>query len=122
MYFLKNYTKEKNREFICDFCASFQFAAIDSVRRKLEKYLAQNEANFILCGGGVMNNLSVRKMVHDMANKHQIKAFFPAKKVYNSDNAAMIALAGYYKFSRGEFVKDIDKVDRLPNWEIDEKF
>lgn len=121
MYFLQKHTGKKNKQFICDFCASFQFAAIDSVRRKLEKYLTQNEANFILCGGGVINNLSVRKMVRDVASKHQIKAFFPAKKVYNGDNAAMIALAGFYKMKRDEYVKDIDKVDRLPNWEVDEK-
>lgn len=122
MYFLKNFKQEKNKQFICDFCASFQFAAIDSVRRKLEKYLQVFPTNFILCGGGVMNNLEVRKMIRSVAKKHKIKAFFPAKKVYNSDNAAMIALAGYYKIKRGECTKKIEDMDRLPNWEIDESF
>lgn len=121
MYFLQKFQGKKDKQFICDFCASFQFAAIDSVRRKLEKYLNLYPTNFILCGGGVMNNLSVRKMVRDVASKHQIKPFFPAKKVYNSDNAAMIALAGFYKMKQGEYAKDIDKVDRKPNWEIDER-
>lgn len=122
MYFLQKYAGKKDKQFICDFCASFQFAAIDSVRRKLEKHLELYPTNFILCGGGVMNNFSVRKMVRDVANKHQIKAFFPAKKVYNSDNAAMIALAGFYKMKRGEYEKDIEKIDRRPNWEIEESF
>lgn len=63
MYFLKNFKGEKNKQFICDFCASFQFAAIDSVRRKLEKYLSVFPTGFILCGGGVMNNFAVRRMV-----------------------------------------------------------
>jgi len=121
MYFLKKYEGEKNKQFICDFCASFQFAAIDSVRRKLEKYLNINHVEFILCGGGVMNNLAVRRMIRGVAARHGIQAFFPAKKVYNCDNAAMIALAGFYKLTRGEYAHNIDKVDRLPNWELDEK-
>jgi N6-L-threonylcarbamoyladenine synthase len=121
MYFLKKYAGEKNKQFICDFCSSFQFVAIDSVRRKLEKYLQVHQMNFLLCGGGVMNNLAVRRMIRGVSAKHKIEAFFPAKKVYNSDNAAMIGLAGYYKAMRGEYSDNIDKVDRFPNWEIDEK-
>jgi N6-L-threonylcarbamoyladenine synthase len=118
MYFLQKYKGEKNKQFICDFCASFQFAAIDSVRRKLEKYLLVSPANFILCGGGVMNNLSVRRMIRGVAARHKIQAFFPAKKVYNCDNAAMIALAGCYKLKRGEYAQNIDKIDRLPNYTL----
>jgi N6-L-threonylcarbamoyladenine synthase len=120
MYFLQKYSGEKNKQFICDFCASFQFVAIDSVRRKLEKYLQVNPMNFILAGGGVMNNQAVRRMIRGVASKHKIEAFFPSKKVYNSDNAAMIALAGFYKAARGEY-SNPEKVDRRPNWEIDEK-
>lgn len=119
MYFLKNYKGEKNQQFTCDFAASFQFAAIDSVRRKLEKYLQVNSVNFFLCGGGVINNLSVRRMIRGIAVKHRVKAYFPAKKVYNSDNAAMIALAGYYKALLGKY-SNLKKIDRLPNWEIDQ--
>ncbi len=132
MYFLRNYSGVKDKQFISDFCASFQFVLIDSIRRKLEKCLtdypariacgkalAGGPANFILCGGGVMNNLAIRKMIRQTAKKFGIPAYFPEKK-YNSDNAAMIALAGFYKAKRNEFVRDINKVDRLPNWEIDD--
>jgi N6-L-threonylcarbamoyladenine synthase len=119
LYFLRNYAAEKNRQFICDFCASFEFVVVDSIRRKLEKSLKDFPAGFILCGGGVMNNLSLRKMVRHAAKNHAIQAFFPVKKVFNSDNAAMIAIVGFYKSKRGEFEKDLSKVDRRPNWEID---
>jgi N6-L-threonylcarbamoyladenine synthase len=122
LYFLRNYAAEKNRQFICDFCASFEFAVVDSIRRKLEKSLSLFPSKFILCGGGVMNNLVLRKMVRQTAKKHGITAYFPPKKVYNSDNAAMIAVAGFYKSKRGEFEKDISTVDRRPNWEIDKNF
>ncbi len=57
-------------------------------------------------------------MIKGIAVKHRVKAYFPAKKVYNSDNAAMIALAGYYKALLGEY-SNLKTIDRLPNWEID---
>lgn len=119
MYFLRNYSGHKDKQFISDFCASFQFVLIDSIRRKLEKCLQDFPTGFILCGGGVMNNLALRKMIRAAAKKRQIPAFFPEKK-YNCDNAAMIAIAGFSKAKRGEFVCDINKIDRRPNWEIDE--
>ena len=83
LYFLRNYSSEKNKQFICDFCASFEFAVVDSIRRKLEKSLKVFPAGFILCGGGVMNNLALRKMVRQVAKKSQIPVLFPSKKAYN---------------------------------------
>ncbi len=122
LYFLRNHKGEKNREFICDFCASFEFAVVDSLRRKLEKSLQDFPSEFILCGGGVMNNLALRKMVRRVARNHQIQSFFPAKKAYNSDNASMIAVTGFYKAERGEFTNNLNSVDRKPNWEIDQPY
>jgi N6-L-threonylcarbamoyladenine synthase len=122
LYFLRNFKGEKNHQFICDFCASFEFAVVDSIRRKLEKSLKLFPAEFILCGGGVMNNLALRKMVRRVAKNHAIPAFFPVKKMFNSDNAAMIAVAGFYRAKRGEFMTDLNLVDRKPNWEIDQKY
>jgi len=42
----------------------------------------------------------------------------PAQKNLNTDNAAMIGVAAYYKALRGELVKNVDKLDRDPRMEI----
>ncbi|MBD3156135.1 MAG: tRNA (adenosine(37)-N6)-threonylcarbamoyltransferase complex transferase subunit TsaD [Candidatus Aenigmarchaeota archaeon] len=107
-------------EIVPDFCASFQKTIADSLLLKLEKVIEKNRVNQLLLGGGVISNIYLRKRIRKSMRKHGIKVITPAKKLC-TDNAAMIGLCAYYKTKRKEFVKNIEKIDRLPNLRIDEK-
>jgi len=68
--------------------------------------------------GGVMANLELRKDLRKLAKKNNLPIFMPFKKELNTDNAAMIGIVGYYKAKKGEFVKDIDKLEREARLEL----
>ena len=72
----------------------------------------------LLASGGVMANLELRKRLRKMAKELNLPILMPAQKNLNTDNAAMIGVAAYYKALRGELVKNVDKLDRDPRMEI----
>ncbi len=69
----------------------------------------------LLVGGGVAANAELRERLSKLSER----VHFPAQGLYG-DNAAMIGIAAGFKAARGEFVKDINLVDRLPRWRIDQ--
>jgi N6-L-threonylcarbamoyladenine synthase len=103
LYFLRDNIKENNQfvdENINDICASYQRHLVDILIEKLIK--AANEENIkdIALSGGVSANSLLRKRIFDEGLKRGWKTFIPEIK-YTTDNAAMIAIAGYYKFVSG---------------------
>ncbi|MDO9679966.1 MAG: tRNA (adenosine(37)-N6)-threonylcarbamoyltransferase complex transferase subunit TsaD [Bacteroidales bacterium] len=103
LYFLRDNIKENNQfvdENINDICASYQRHLVDILMEKLIK--AANEENIkdIALSGGVSANSLLRKRIFDEGLKRGWKTFIPEIK-YTTDNAAMIAIAGYYKFVSG---------------------
>ncbi|OGD59167.1 tRNA (adenosine(37)-N6)-threonylcarbamoyltransferase complex transferase subunit TsaD [Candidatus Beckwithbacteria bacterium RIFCSPLOWO2_02_FULL_47_23] len=100
-------------EFIYDMCAGFQKAIALSLTTKLKKAIDQYQPKALLLGGGVFANLYLRRQVRSAAKP--LPVFIPYSKKLFTDNAAMIAIAAYYKFLKKDFVKDIDKLDRQPN-------
>ena len=69
---------------------------------KFSKAIKATGIKTIAIGGGVSANSGVRKAVQDYAARHHIKAFIP-KRSFTTDNAAMIAVAGYFKYLKGDF-------------------
>src|SRR3989338_8488821 len=100
-------------EFIYDMCAGFQKAIAVSLTTKLKKAIDQYQPKALLLGGGVFANLYLRRQVRSAAKP--LPVFIPYSKKLFTDNAAMIAIAAYYKFLKKDFVKDIDRLDRQPN-------
>ena len=100
-------------EFIYDMCAGFQKAIALSLTTKLKKAIDQYQPKALLLGGGVFANLYLRRQVRSAAKP--LPVFIPYSKKLFTDNAAMIAIAAYYKFLKKDFVKDIDRLDRQPN-------
>lgn len=103
LYFLRDNIKENNQfvdENINDICASYQRHLVDILIEKLIK--AANEENIkdIALSGGVSANSLLRKRIFDEGLKRGWKTFIPEIK-FTTDNAAMIAIAGYYKFVSG---------------------
>ena len=89
---------EKNKE---DICASFQKTLIDILMDKLVKAAKQTGIREISIGGGVSANSGLRTRVLEEGRKRGWKTYLPEFK-FTTDNAAMIAIAGYYHYLAGE--------------------
>ena len=85
-----------------DLCASVQKTIIDILMNKLVKASKQTGIKTIAIAGGVSANSGLHDAMHLMAAKYHWKVFIP-RLSYSTDNAAMVAVAGYYKYLRGEF-------------------
>lgn len=105
LYFIQKKTKE-NPQFIDenleDICASIQHTIIKILMSKLKKAVNETGINRIAIGGGVSANSGIRRTLKEAEKKYGWKTFIP-KFEYTTDNAAMIAIAGHYKFLSGEF-------------------
>ncbi len=97
-----------------DICASFQQAVIDVlVDHTISAAKANNVKNICIAGGVAANSL-LRGTMEERASKKGIEIFYPTP-VLCTDNAAMIASAGYYSYLAGEFADDtLNAVPSLP--------
>lgn len=105
LYFLRDRIKE-NENFIeenqADLCASLQKTIIDILMSKLVKAAKQTGIKEITVGGGVSANSGLQNAMKVEAEKRQWNLFIP-KFAFTMDNAAMIAITGYYKYQKGQF-------------------
>ena len=90
---------EKN---IADIAASLQRTIIEILLDKLRKAVDITGVIQVAIGGGVSANSGVRQAVADFCASRGIKAFIP-ERVFTTDNAAMVAIAGYYKYLDKQF-------------------
>ncbi len=107
--------KERNRQFYADFAASFQKVLAKAITIKLKRALQQYQPKQLFLGGGVINNLYIRREIRKVAHAYQVPVFAPFSKNLIGDNAAMIGIAAFYKAQRGEWVQDLALLDRQPN-------
>lgn len=89
---------------IHDLCASFQHRIVSILVDKITKASEQTGVKQIAIAGGVAANSGLRKALQESANKYDWKIYIP-KMQYCTDNAAMIAITGYFKFLRKEFAE-----------------
>ena len=89
----------KNRPHLA---ASLQKTIVDILMDKFSKAIEQTGIKTIAIGGGVSANSAVRAAVQRYASQHNITAFIP-KRVFTTDNAAMVAVAGYFKYLNHDF-------------------
>ena len=103
LYFLRdNLAENENyiKENINDICASFQRTLIDVLMNKLVKAAKATGIKDIVIGGGVSANSELRQRIVAEGEKRGWRTFVPEFK-FTTDNAAMIAIAGLYKFRAG---------------------
>lgn len=106
LYFVRDMLKEdenfiqKNRDHLC---ASVQFTIVEILLNKLKKAADQYNIKEIAIAGGVAANSGLRKELEHTAKKSDWRIYIPEFQ-FCTDNAAMIAIAGYYKFLKKEFV------------------
>ena len=85
-----------------DLAASLQSAIVGILMNKLEKAVDATGVTTVAIGGGVSANNGVRQAVADMCARRGIKAFIPERR-FTTDNAAMVAIAGYFKYRDSDF-------------------
>lgn len=85
-----------------DLAASLQKTIIDILLDKLAKAVKQTGVKAVAIGGGVSANSGVRNAVDEFCRKRALKAWIP-KRAFTTDNAAMVAIAGYFKYLNGDF-------------------
>ncbi len=105
LYFLRDELKdnpnfiEENKE---DLCASLQKTIVDVLMNKLLKASKELKIKEIAVAGGVSANSGLRAAFEDYSKRYGWKIHIP-KFAYTTDNAAMVAITGYYKYLDGEF-------------------
>ncbi|WP_430973732.1 tRNA (adenosine(37)-N6)-threonylcarbamoyltransferase complex transferase subunit TsaD [Sunxiuqinia rutila] len=105
LYFLRDQLKE-NENFIeenqADLCASLQKTIIDILMDKLVKAAKQTGIKEVTVGGGVSANSGLQNALKAEAQKRGWNMYIP-KFAFTMDNAAMIAITGYYKYQNKQF-------------------
>jgi len=117
LYFIQNKVKQ-NPDFIeenmNDICASVEKRISTILLNKLKKAALEYGIKDIALAGGVSANTGLREGLIAIGADMGWNCFIP-KLEYCTDNAAMIAIAGYHKYLKGEFVgQDIAPLARMP--------
>lgn len=85
-----------------DLAASLQKTIIDILISKLEAAVKEYPVKEIAIGGGVSANSGVRESIAEFCRRRKIRAWIP-ERVFTTDNAAMVATAGYFKYLDNDF-------------------
>ncbi|TAG12372.1 MAG: tRNA (adenosine(37)-N6)-threonylcarbamoyltransferase complex transferase subunit TsaD [Sphingobacteriia bacterium] len=104
LYFLQKQQPgfiEANRN---DLCASVQYTIVQILLKKIKKAVQETGVQQVCLAGGVSANSGLRMGLTNLGEKHGWKIFIPAFE-YCTDNAAMIAITGHYKFLAGNFTE-----------------
>ena len=105
LYFIQAQTK-LNEHFISeklnDICASYQNHLINYLLKNLLAVSKETNIKQIAIAGGVSANSGLRAQLEVLGKKHKWETYIP-KFEYCTDNAAMIAVTGYYKFLENQF-------------------
>ena len=116
LYFIRDKQKfdpdflQKN---MADVCASVQHRIITILLNKVKKAAKEFKVTQIAIAGGVSANSGLRSSLRAMANSQGWKVFIPEFQ-YCTDNAGMIAIAGYHKFLKKDFVgQDVAPLARM---------
>ncbi len=116
LYFLKKQIKTNPdfiKENINDICASVQTRIVSILMNKLKKAVDQTGITQVAIAGGVSANSGLRNALIDIGKELGWATYIPRFE-YCTDNAAMIAVTGYYKYLKEEFVgQDVVPMARM---------
>jgi N6-L-threonylcarbamoyladenine synthase len=105
LYLLRDKMKENSNfieENLNDLCASLQATVIDILMDKLKKAAKDYNIHQIALAGGVSANSALRQAFNDLATIDGYEVFIPPF-AFTTDNAAMIAMTGYFKYLDHDF-------------------
>lgn len=115
LYFLQKQTPEFIQTNMNDLCASVQYTIVEILMKKFKKAIQQTNIHELCIAGGVSANSGLRKGVQELGIKTKSKVYLPAFE-YCTDNAAMIAVAAYYKYQAGAFEPLSVSASPRSNW------
>jgi N6-L-threonylcarbamoyladenine synthase len=117
LYFIRDNVQQNPdfvQENIADICASVEKRVVTILLNKLKKAALAYGIKHVALAGGVSANTGLRAGLLQLCENMGWQGFIP-KFEYCTDNAAMIAIAGYHKFLKGEFTgQDITPLARMP--------
>jgi N6-L-threonylcarbamoyladenine synthase len=105
LYFLRDQQKADEgfigRE-LANVCASYQHQIVESLMKRLRKAILEKKPASIGLSGGVSANSALRIAFQNMGQSQELSCYIPAF-AYCTDNAAMVAMAGYHQYLKGKF-------------------
>ena len=120
LYLLRDKVKE-HPDFIeknlNDLCASLQATVVDVLMGKLRKAATELNIRQVAVAGGVSANSALRQALLDHGKKYKWEVYIPAL-AFTTDNAAMIAITGYFKYQHADFCS----IEEVPFARISSKF
>lgn len=117
-YKIKEWPADKINQNLSNLAATFQDSVFETLIRKYKLAIERYRPKTLMASGGVLANQELRKKLRKLAKEVNTPLLVPVKKELNTDNAAMIGVAGYYKAQRNEFENEIEKLDRDPRWQL----
>jgi N6-L-threonylcarbamoyladenine synthase len=97
---------------------AFEVAATETLTIKCKRAIKQTGFKTLVVSGGVSANISLRESLDQMGMENNVKVFYPALN-FCTDNGAMIALAGHYRFLAGQS-NDNYEISIKPRWSLEE--
>jgi N6-L-threonylcarbamoyladenine synthase len=115
LYFLQKEMKEDPhfiRDNLADICASIQHRIVQILVKRVAKAARQTQIRHIAVAGGVSANSGLREALQAMGAAKNWEVYLPRLE-FSTDNAAMVAVAGYYKYLQGAFsTQDVTPIAR----------
>ena len=109
--------ERESKKYIQAMAAEIQQAIIDVLIHKTIRAAKEFGAKTIMMGGGVSANDELRKQLGQKAKDMNAKFLAPPKNL-STDNGAMIALAGYFRYKAHKYPKNPDRIEANPNLRI----
>jgi len=120
LYLLRDKVKE-DPDFVSknmnDICASLQATVVDILMNKLRKAATELNIKHVAVAGGVSANSALRQAFYDYGKKYNWEVFIPPF-AFTTDNAAMIAITGYFNYQH----KDFCGMEKVPFSRVTNKF
>ncbi|NYT52772.1 MAG: tRNA (adenosine(37)-N6)-threonylcarbamoyltransferase complex transferase subunit TsaD [Candidatus Vesicomyosocius endoextente] len=110
------FTKHPNKK--SDIAKSFEVATTQILMIKCRRALEKTGRITLVVAGGVSANLSLRNELNKMGRKVGVNIFYPRQE-FCTDNGAMIALAGHFRLSHGEYDTNYE-INIKPRWSLEE--
>ncbi len=109
--------QQNSPQYIADLAASFEMAVVDTLLAKVIKAVHQYQVKMVSVVGGVSANQTLRQKLKQLLEPKEIVVKLPELK-YTGDNAAMIALAGYWQKQKGQNLDELLALAVDPNLAI----